>query len=225
MDSSFNLLYAADASVLSDENLFAAAYAQASEERKQKTDRYRFCKDQCLSLGAELLLRKALGELGVSALVFSYGKEGKPYLAGKSGLYFSLSHSGDHVLCAVSDHEIGADIETVRDMDLHVAERFFCRSEYEHIAAQESENAKQTLFYRYWTLKESFVKATGRGLYLPFDRFEIILKDEISVIQNADSRCFFFREYGEIECSRCAVCSVDAPFTGELSVIRLRDCL
>jgi len=220
-----DLLFAADTGVLSEDCLFQAAYARASEERQRKTDRYRFRRDQCASLGAELLLRKALEDFGVRSPVFSCGDAGKPYLAGENGVFFSLSHSGAFVLCAASDCEIGADIETVRSADLRVAKRFFREGEYERIAARETEAERNDTFFRYWTLKESFVKATGRGLRLPLNRFEIVLNEEISVRQNEDSRAWFFREFDGVPGCRCAVCKADAPFTAELRIVNIRDFL
>lgn len=220
-----DLLLAADVSALEDEFLFEAAYAKASVERKLKTDRYRFRRDKNASLGAELLLRRALNRFGVSKPVFAYGEAGKPYLAGEDGVFFNLSHSGRFVLCAASEHELGADIEAVRGADLKIAQRFFCESEAAHVAAQETEPERNELFFRYWTLKESFLKATGVGLRLPLRDFEIVLDGGISVRQSVDSRSFFFREYEEISGCKCAVCKTDAPFAAELQIVNIRDCL
>ena len=222
---SMEYLFAADTSVLSDEFLFEAAYARATDERKLKVDRYRFQADRCAALGAELLLRRALNRLGIRELAFSYGETGKPYLAGEDGAFFSLAHSGSYALCAVSDNEIGADIETIRSVDLKIAKRFYCRSEYEHIAAQETEEAKRELFFRYWTLKESFLKAAGCGLRVPMDECEIVLRDGISVVQKIDPREFCLREFDGVPGCKCAVCTADAPFAAALQRINLIDCL
>lgn len=220
-----NYLFAADTGVLTDEFLFDAAYARATEERKGKVDRYRFRRDQYASLGAELLLRHALDRLGIRTLAYSYGEAGKPYLSGEDSVFFSLSHSGKFALCAVSEYEIGADIETVRKADIRIAERFFCPNEYEQIAVQETEEGRQALFFRYWTLKESFLKATGLGLRVPMDECGIVLRDEISVVQMIDPRKFYFREYDGIPGCKCAVCTADAPFSAELQILNLKDCL
>ncbi len=220
-----NLLFAADVSALEDDYLFKAAYAKASGERKRKTDRYRFRRDKNASLGVELLLQYALERLGIHKFTCSYGKAGKPFLAGCDDVFFSLSHCGNSVLCAVSEHEIGADIECVKDADLRIAKRFFCPAEYEHIAAQETEEGRRETFYRFWTLKESFLKAAGLGLRLPLNQFEIIINDEINVVQSVDDRRYFFREYGDFSGCRCAVCTADAPFAAELQTVDIRDCL
>ena len=220
-----NYIFAADTSVLTDDYLFEAAYARATDKRKEKVDRYHFRRDQCAALGAELLLQRALNRLGIRAFAYSYGDAGKPYLAGEDGVFFSLSHSGDYALCAVSEYEIGADIEMVRGVDLKIAKRFYCRSEYEDIAARETEEARQERFFRYWTLKESFLKAAGCGLRVPMDECEIVLQDGISVVQKIDPRSFFFREYDGVAGCKCAACTADAPFMAELQMINLIDCL
>lgn len=220
-----NLLLAADVSALSDDTLYEAAYARTSAERKEKTNRYRFRRDRNASLGAEQLLRRALELLGIREYAYSCGKAGKPYVAGRDDVCFSLSHSGCFVLCAVSEHEIGADIECVKSANMKIAERFFCKEEYEHIAAQEAEEARQALLFRYWTLKESFLKATGLGLHLPLNQFEVVLNNEIAVVQNVDDRSYFFREYDGVPGCKCAICTADAPFAAELQMVEIRDCL
>ena len=218
-------LFVADTSVLTDDFLFEAAYAHATDERKAKVDRYRFRRDQNAALGVELLLRRALDRLGIRVFSYSYGEAGKPYLAGQDGVFFSLSHSGKYALCAVSAYEVGADIETVRKADMRIAKRFFCPNEYEQIAAKETEEERQSLFFCYWTLKESFLKAAGCGLRVPMDACEIVLRDTVSVVQSVDPRQFCFREYDVIPGCRCAVCTADAPFTADLQIVNLKDCL
>ena len=46
------------------------------------------------------------------------GEHGKPYLKERKDVFFNLSHSGDYVLCAVSDKEVGADIQKRHDRDV-----------------------------------------------------------------------------------------------------------
>ncbi|MBD2667010.1 4'-phosphopantetheinyl transferase [Richelia sinica FACHB-800] len=117
-------------------------------------------------------LRNILGRyLGVSpsAVEFDYQPRGKPFLADKfavSGLRFNLSHSQDLALCGVSYQQpIGVDLEYMRQLsDLEsLAKRFFLPAEYELVASLPPEQ-KQQVFFRYWTCKESYLKATGDGL-------------------------------------------------------------
>ena len=226
--------YIACVAALEDEGLYALALAAASPERREKVRRFRFPKDRRLSLGAELLLRKALQELGITRreLSYTYGENGKPFLSGLPGLHFNLSHSGERVMCAVSGGEAGCDIEQIRDVDLKIARRYFFYGEYERIAAAATEEERCDLFFRYWTLKESFMKVTGRGLSLPLDAFQIVLpprgvEGEITVVQNVDRRLYRFQEFHDIDGSggsyRCAVCWTDgfpAPAAEEVDLAR-----
>ncbi|TAF04724.1 MAG: 4'-phosphopantetheinyl transferase superfamily protein [Nostocales cyanobacterium] len=117
-------------------------------------------------------LRTILGHyLGIkpSQVEFDYQQRGKPLLAAKfadSGLCFNLSHSQDLGLCGVSYQRlIGVDLEYIRlisDLE-HLAERFFLPREYEVIKLLPPEK-KQQVFFRYWTCKEAYLKATGDGL-------------------------------------------------------------
>ena len=202
------VLYAASVAPLTDAARFASAYAAVSPARREKVDRLRFQKDQQLSLGAELLLRYALRREGLGGvpIEFTYGAQGKPYLK-DGGVYFSLSHSGEYVLCALAPCEVGCDVEQIAPIDLKLARRFFSRGEYDDIAAQPTENAQRELFFRYWTLKESFLKATGLGMKLPLGAFEIVRGAELTVRQSVDTRQYRFAEFDDLSGYRCALCT------------------
>lgn len=106
------------------------------------------------------------------SLVFLLNEFGKPRLADCPGVHFSLSHSQDRALLAVSDGpEIGADLEMIRDVDhLGLARRYFHPRE---IAAIEQHDDPRQAFFRIWTLKEAVVKAIGLGLSVPLDGFAV----------------------------------------------------
>lgn len=202
------VLYAASVAPLADAERYAAAYAEVSSARREKTNRFRFEKDRCLSLGAELLLRHALRAEGLDKIpmVFAHGAQGKPYFK-DSGVFFNLSHSGEYVVCALAPFEVGCDVEQITPIDLNIARRFFFRSEYDDIAAQEAEEARSDLFFRYWTLKESFMKVTGLGMKLPLDAFEIVRGAEIAVRQSVDERQYSFAEFDGLSGYHCALCA------------------
>lgn len=92
------------------------------------------------------------------------GEHGKPYLVdAPEPLFFNLCHSGDYVVCALSDREVGVDIQKIGGMKLEIARRFFHPSETE--ALETVKGTEQIdLFYRYWAVKESFLKYKGKGL-------------------------------------------------------------
>ena len=167
-------LYFADVTPLRDPDLYARAMSLASEERKAKTKRFRMRPDRIRSLAAELLLRKALSDAGhgTEALRYEYGPQGKPFLAGAPDFQFSISHSGDYVLVAAAGRNVGCDIEKIENADLKIAERFFSEEEKAMLRAIP-ENARNDAFYRLWTMKESYIKATGDGLSLPLSAFTV----------------------------------------------------
>lgn len=155
------------------------AYPLASKNRQEKIDFYRFDKDKKLSCGAYLLLMKLLSEENIIGPEFEFNEYGKAYISNHEGIYFNLSHSGKMVLCAISDKEVGADIEYIDpEIDLDIARHYFYNSEYRGIMNAES---KAEEFFKYWVLKESYMKYTGLGMNLQLDSFEIMIGDEIQL--------------------------------------------
>ena len=218
-------LYASSVLPLHEEALYAAAYAAASPQRREKTQRLRFADDRALSLGAEALLRYALRQAGYTGpLTFTYGPQGKPRLP-EGAPQFSLSHAGDYVLCALGPCEVGCDIEKIGPADLALARRFFCPEEAAAIAGGPTPQAQSVLFYRYWTLKESFLKVTGQGLSLPLDAFSVTLGDEIAVHQTVDARHCRFSEFSQVPGYACAVCTADGPCPREIHMVEMREIL
>ncbi len=156
-------VYIARVDALCDDAVFAARYAQAPAERRAKIDALRHAADKRLSLGVWLLLAAALRKRGIAAPRLAYDENGKPYLSEYPEVHVSLSHSGEAVMCAVSDGEVGCDIERLGDADISLAARFFHPAEQARLAAAPKAE-KRTLFYRIWTAKESFAKCTGQGI-------------------------------------------------------------
>lgn len=206
-----NKVYIARTDELKDDILFGRLYNAVSRDRQEKTDKLIFRKDKMLSLAADALLKKALSDKGIKDFTLEYGKNGKPYIS-DTDIYFNLSHSENTVMCAVSDMEIGCDAEKVTDIDLEIAKRFFHRAEYE-ILAECTDTEKCDMFFRLWTLKESFVKSTGLGMELPMNSFCIdINKDKISVLQNVSQEKYYFKEYNLNDGYKYAVCSLSEQF-------------
>ena len=117
----------------------------------------------------------------------SYNSHKKPYIE-NSGTFFNMSHSGDYAVLAVSDSEVGIDIESLRRKRISIAKRFFCSEEYEYILAAGDEDAVNRRFLEYWTMKEAFVKYTGTGLDVPLDSFLITGNGDYYCIKMTGSR-------------------------------------
>ena len=216
-------IYITDTACLMRRRLFEKAYASMPPERRSRVDRLRFPKDRCRSLGAGLLLRRALTEAGVDETAFVYGEFGKPRLAKDLGVHFNLSHSGDRAMCVIDDHRVGCDVERIGRRSAGVAERFFAPEEYELIqSAPESD--RNAAFTRLWALKESFLKATGLGLTLPLSAFTVSVGEEgVSVRQDVDGNQYRFFEPDPGDGYRYAVCVQNAPeLTPEIEWVDLR---
>ena len=134
-----------------------------SDYRKQKlfTVHNEQLRQQMLT--AELLLNRAVKNIYPQIafpLHIEATKSGKPYFPDLP-LFFSLSHSGDYVACAIADFEIGLDIQGIRPVSMPLARRFFSETELRQLQASEHPNELFTLL---WSLRESYWKATGRGI-------------------------------------------------------------
>lgn len=151
----------------------------------QKANRFRFPHHRHRYIVARSALRIILGRylhLHPSEIEFNYSAKGKPSLANPKtqDLQFNMSHSETIALYGItSDCPIGVDIEHLRPMKdaIQLAQRFFCPSEYETIKRLTAENIENA-FFKAWTAKEAFLKATGEGLGGGLDQIEIELNSE-----------------------------------------------
>ena len=215
-----NRLYVMNTEALSEDALLQAASERLSGTRRAKAECLVFRRDRNLSIGAGLLLDHALRRFGLRETDMLYGvrENKKPYFPEHPELCFNLSHSGSMALCAVSGQEVGCDIEAIAAPRLEVAKRSFAEREYKDILSRASESEQAELFFRYWSLKESYMKFTGLGLALRTSAIEIRMTDGgISVWQNGCAEPVCFTEYRSVPGYACAVCARadfrDVPLT------------
>jgi 4'-phosphopantetheinyl transferase len=92
-------------------------------------------------------------------------------------LSFNIAHTDGLIVCACAMSTVGVDTELVRTdrAPLDVADRYFSQAEVAELRALPRE-AQPERFFQYWTLKESYIKATGKGLSTPLDRFSFLLE-------------------------------------------------
>jgi 4'-phosphopantetheinyl transferase len=152
-------------------------------DERARAGRFHFPHDAAHWIVARGTLRAILSDrlrIEPSDVRFVYGEHGKPELAepfASSGLRFNLSHSGALALCAVVQHcRVGVDIERLRPMpDLEaIAERTFSPRERETLRRLPPE-LRHEGFFNCWTRKEAYIKAIGKGLAHPLDRFSVSL--------------------------------------------------
>lgn len=154
---------------------------RARYERIRNSDeRVRFC-------SAHVALRRIFADyLHVEARSIGFARSscprchesshGRPVLDWpKTDLAFSLSHSGNQWLVAVTSRGvIGADLECAADPDLILAIREVLTSrEQQRFDQLQSEDARRRFLLRAWTRKEAVCKALGVGLVADIQRLEV----------------------------------------------------
>lgn len=160
-------------------------YPFLSKERQDDVDSKRFMKDKRLSAGAGILMKRAFFEAGITEEfpVILTGPDGKPYLRDYPDIHFNLSHSGSYVFLVTGDSEVGCDVEEVGAPEdftsslLPVAERFFTGNEFQAISSLPDQASRNILFHEIWTMKESFLKACGRGISASLNTFDVLTGD------------------------------------------------
>lgn len=201
-------VWAADVTPLYEETCYKRYYEGLPSFRKEKADALKYLSKKAQSVGAWTLWEKMRSKYGLA--------EDVP---------FNLSHSGRWVMCAAQIEgekaQVGCDIEKIAQMRLKVAERFFCREEYERILMEKSDEERADCFFRFWVLKESFMKATRRGMSLPVNSFCIRLGEPPEMVRRPEEYPlpYYYRLY-EAEGIPCkmAVCSTDPDIDGSLTV-------
>lgn len=153
-------------SELSEEE-YNACFSLMSVERRQAVQRLRCEADRQRTIAGEWLARRMLAaRCGVAAEEIAFGRSdrGKPFAKGLSA-EFNVSHSGECVLCAVSDRPIGADIEKIRPVTDRLIRRVCTVDELAYVNdAVISPEERTRRFFRVWTGKEAFVKYLGTGI-------------------------------------------------------------
>jgi 4'-phosphopantetheinyl transferase len=158
-----------------------------SPDEQQRAQRFYFEQHRQRFIAGRGMLRTILGrylKLAPHQLQFSYEPRGKPWLADSCGgdwLRFNLSHSEDLALFAVThDRTIGIDLEQIRPLSdtEQLAKRFFSPREYAAICASPPPQ-QQVTFFRYWTCKEAYLKATGEGI-ARLSQIEVTLSPDAS---------------------------------------------
>ena len=202
--------YLADITPLLEQDAYEHCCGLVPEWRRNKAERIKHKKNKAQSIGAWLLLEAARRETGADA----------------SHVY-NLSHSGCYVLGVLSDTagavRAGCDIEMVGEAKMGVAHRFFLKSEFEKLLESED---RAELFYRFWVLKESFMKATRLGMKLGMDQFEIGFdKDDRPVLlsqPDAFQERFRYREYNiEGISAKIAVCTTGEEIADAVEIVDL----
>lgn len=139
---------------------------------------------------AHRLLRFCLmKEYGIEEYSLGKGRHGKPYLENHPDVKINLSHCKGLAVCGTGNVPLGADCEGIREVRSGVVRRVCTETEKNEI---ENSSDPALVFTRMWTLKESFVKAVGRGISYPMRNVSFSF-DKNNILTNVTGA--FFRQY------------------------------
>ena len=222
-------VYTASVDCLKDPALYQKTLMLLPAQRRESAERMKVESGKRLSAGAGLLLMAALADVltdapaeaslsdqgfqyhdiqAFSALRFGQGEHGKPYLPDYPQVHFNLSHSGNRVMCAVSAHACGCDVEQISHKKKQIDMVIRCLAESEQRLAAVS----AVHFYRIWTLKESILKLSGEGIVIPLNSFEVSL-DPPAVRQDFFPEPILLKEYDTLQDEYCCALALSG---GEL---------
>lgn len=137
--------------------------------RREEIERKKDLNDRKRSLAGEIIVKKYISRLyniPEDEIIIAKGEHGKPYALNVPA-HFSVSHSGDFTVVAISNEPIGIDCEVIRDFSAIIAHKTFNTSERNYVAGNSANRTKSEMekaFYEIWTAKEAYLKYTGQGL-------------------------------------------------------------
>jgi 4'-phosphopantetheinyl transferase len=155
--------------------------AMLSTEERDRAGRFVFEQDRRRFVVARAALRQLVG-LHVNVpprnICLSVQPHGKPRLVASEHtdmLRFNVSHSENLALIAIScKREVGVDVERIRPLVgfEDIAMHYFAPAERRTLRRAAPDD-RLALFYRYWTLKEAYLKADGVGMHVRLDTVDV----------------------------------------------------
>jgi len=205
-----------------EKQLFEQLFLYTSGDEQERIKRFKKYEDALRGLTARILLRIIVASLfgkKNNSIYFGKNEYGKPFLIDAKDFHFNLSHSGDWVVCAVDNMPVGIDVEKIRDIDLNLSERFFTKEEHNYLASMDGFKRTET-FFELWTLKESYIKAEGRGLAIPLSSFSFSFEEGNIIFKALNSnKEYYFKQYDIAPSYKLAVCSRNTNFPEEMTYL------
>ncbi|MBQ8684359.1 MAG: 4'-phosphopantetheinyl transferase superfamily protein [Clostridia bacterium] len=210
-------LYGVDASPLMTPEALADIEWWLDDSRRRRVQRLQVPEKQAQCAAAGLLLTYLCGKNGTPPTLF-HGSRGKPYLYGREDLFFSLSHTGQWVFCALSDKEIGLDAQALSPHNPAIVARHFSSSEQ---AWLEEQGDKDITFTCLWCMKEAYLKLTGFGMVLPMSSFTVPIPPADG--WDEQNRCGWgLTTYEDVQIALCGETVDTAPAIKILSIEELK---
>ena len=191
-------------------------------EKQKKIKSFLHFKDAKRTLVGEILVRSILGKqlsLKNKDINIYYNAYGKPYIKIEG-------NSGDWVVCAFDSSPVGIDVEIIKLIDLSLVLSFFSTEEAEYVFSIKSQNEQINRFYDLWTLKESYIKAIGRGLSIPLESFSIDLRNYLEIIKMKsvlDNRYYYLKKLFIDENHKLSICTMHPQISNEIVFKKIKE--
>ena len=176
-----NIIYFVEITESKDADI-SALTCFVCKEKQKRLDKYHFEIDRRLSLYADLLVRmQIMHYLGLNndEIQFGITEYGKPFLQNYYQFHFNISHTRNALVVALSDTEVGVDIEKTNSVDYNIVERFFTPPEQSYVYMHDNQ---RFAFYDIWTRKEAYIKCIGTGLNTPLCSFDVFCLQDFNSI-------------------------------------------
>jgi 4'-phosphopantetheinyl transferase len=170
-------LWCGRASAAEPGELEACCESSLREEERVFADRFRRLTTRNQHIVGRGMAKTLLAGHQVSPqeIEFTVNAHGKPDIAAPLAVKrpFNIAHTEGLVVFASCERgRIGCDVERLgRSTDIAIAGRYFAAPEVDYVMQQHGDEEQRLAFLRIWTLKESFIKAVGRGLSIPLADF------------------------------------------------------
>nr|WP_180229831.1 4'-phosphopantetheinyl transferase superfamily protein [Bacillus cereus] len=173
------------------------------------------------TLIGDLLIRSLICQkykINNEEIRFKYNEYGKPFVENFSDFHFNLSHSGEWVVCTTANFNVGIDIEKVSEIEaLKLAKEFFSADEFYDISNMNSDE-QINYFYDLWTLKESYIKTIGKGLYTQLNSFSIKKESRALILYKNIPKNFYFKQYNIDPNYKLSACATRDEFPQEVII-------
>ncbi|MCT4620240.1 MAG: 4'-phosphopantetheinyl transferase superfamily protein [Marinisporobacter sp.] len=218
-------IYAVHSDRQLDRNDFEQLISWVTPIEQDKIKHYRRWQDAQNSIIGKIMIRSILCrryQMNNYTIMFKKNDYGKPYILNKEDIHFNISHSGEWIVCAIDTKPIGIDVEQIKLMDIDIAKGLFSSEEYEALMAIE-EQQRLGYFYDLWTLKESYIKADGRGLSISLDTFSCVSNEgQWDIISDKRYHCM---QYDIDTGYKLSVCAYNNQFPKTIQLMNLEEFL
>lgn len=206
----------------------SALLALTPDATRQKIASFARNNDAQRSLLGEVLVRHLISEIKGTRLPehpFTTGEKGKPAPEGYHGIHFNISHSGQWVVVALSSDRVGVDVEKMRKVPDGVAHRFFSETENTILQNATDEAQKADIFFTLWTLKESFLKAIGKGLTKSLNSFTVVKTgdQQYHLTNDPEAEGFHLQVFELDEGYKLAACATGKQFCEKVKILGINE--